>query len=559
MNQSGPESVLNTKRFVFGVMSHGLSLQKWQAKCIELLVQEGHLPGLLIIDDRPMVRQSFYKKVRKYLDKNGLYLLFQRFFFRPQARELMDSEAIFKGVARMDCVVCSKGFSEYFSAPDVEKIKNHQLDFILRFGFNIIRGEILDAAKYGIWSFHHDDEQKYRGGPPGMWEIVNDDPVTGVILQKLTNKLDSGIMLKKGYFKTVNHSWDGQIDQLFFDAAGFPVQVCRDILHNVAHYFENEPVKTNAPVCKFPKNGVMLGFLYKLLSNKIRFQFEEFFRPESWNVAVMEKQVAEISNEDICKARWFPAPPRGTYFADSFGFEKDGMLKIVFEDWDYKTRKGKISMVDFVKGEPQKKIAAIEEPFHVAYPYIFEHEGWVYCVPESASANQVRLYRYENQKFIFQKVLIDNFPAVDPTLFYLEGLYWIFATHRQHSNTALYAFYAENFDGPYFSHKNNPVKTDIRTARPAGNPFVSSGKLIRPAQDSSVTYGGRTVLNRIIKLTPTEFSEEITGFVEPYEVSEYNYGLHTLSGTGNFSIIDGKKFRFNRHHFLHKLREKSGI
>lgn len=383
--------------------------------------------------------------------------------------------------------------------------------------------------------------------------------MTGVILQKLTNKLDSGIVLKKGYFKTVNHSWDGQIDQLFFDAAVFPLQVCRDISHNVAHYIENEPVKTNAPVYKFPENGAMLGFIFKLLKNKIRFQFEEFFRPESWNVAVMDKPVAEISNEDIKNAKWFPVPPNGTYFADSFGFEKDGTLKIVFEDWDYKTRKGKISMVDYSEGRPLKKVTSIEEPFHLAYPYIFEHEGWVYCLPESASANQVRLYKYENQKFVFQKVLIDDFPAVDPTLFYLEGLYWIFATHRQHSNTAMYAFFAESFDGPYFPHKNNPVKTDIRTARPAGNPFFANGNLIRPAQDSSETYGGRTVLNRIVKLTPTEFAEEITGFVEPYEVSEYNCGLHTLSGTGNFTIVDGKKFRFNRHHFLHKLHEKSGI
>lgn len=559
MSRHKPESAPDRKRLVFGVMCNGQTLQKWQARCVEMLMNEGHQPALLIVDSRPPVHQPFWKKMGKYLGKKSLYQLFQRFYFRPEAKEMVDFHEKFSGVARIDCVVGTKGFSEYFSEPDVEKIRSHQLDFILRFGFNIIRGEILGVAKYGVWSFHHDDEQKYRGGPPGLWEIVNHDPVTGVILQKLTNKLDSGVVLKKGYFKTVNHSWDGQIDQLFFDAAVFPVQVCRDILHDVAHYIENEPVKTNAPVYRFPGNVAMLGFLYTLMKNKMKFQFEEFFRPETWNVGVIGKPVTEISKEDIQQARWFPAPHKGTYFADSFGFEKDGTLKIVFEDWDYKTRKGKISIVDFVDGKPQKKLTAIEEPFHLAYPFIFENEGSVYCLPESASANQVRLYKYENQRFEFKKVLIDNFPAVDPTLFYHDGFYWILATHRQFSNTALWAFYAENFDGPYFPHKNNPVKTDIRTARPAGKPFFDGTNLKRPAQDSSVTYGGRVVLNRIIKLTPTEFAEEIASIIEPSRVSEYNCGLHTLSGTGNFTIVDGKKFRFNRNHFLHKLHEKSGF
>lgn len=543
----------------FGVMCNGLHLQQWQVQCLDQLLEDGHKLALLIIDDRKNDAVSFWKKVSKYSGKTGLYQFLQRFFFRPQARKSADLTDKWSGIKRLKCIVSEKGYSEYFSSEDVDQIKSQNLDFILRFGFNIIRGEILDAAKHGVWSFHHDDEQQYRGGPPGFWEIVANDPVTGVILQKLTNKLDSGLILKKGYLKTVNHSYDGQIDQLFFDASIFPLQVCRDIQHGVAHYFKNEPVKSPAPIFKAPLNGEMLGFLIKLLKNKIRFQIEEFFKPEFWNVGVKKKSAVEIANEDIQATTWFPKPPKNTYFADSFGFEKDGILKILFEEYNYTSRKGIISQVDFHEGKTRKKSVAIEEPFHLSYPFIFENEGEIYCVPESAKANQVRLYKLENENFVFQKVLIDRFPAVDPTMFYHEGFWWLFATHRRQSNTNLFVFYADQFDGPYSQHKNNPVKMDIRSSRPAGAPFYKNGQLVRPAQDSSRTYGGQVALNQIIKLTPAEFEEIPVGLVKPLSKSLYSSGLHTFSGVENYTIIDGKRFRFNIHHFFYKLHEKTGF
>jgi hypothetical protein len=63
------------------------------------------------------------------------------------------------------------GFSEYFSASDTEISRGQELDFILRFAFGIVRGEILLVPRYGVWSFHHDDEMRYRGGSPAFWWV----------------------------------------------------------------------------------------------------------------------------------------------------------------------------------------------------------------------------------------------------------------------------------------------------------------------------------------------------------------------------------------------------
>jgi methionyl-tRNA formyltransferase len=84
-----------------------------------------------------------------------------------------------------------------FFARGHRRIRAHQLDFILKFAYGIIRGEVFSAARYGIWSYHHDDEEKYRGGPPWFWEILQGDPVTGAMLQWINTTLDGGVVLEK--------------------------------------------------------------------------------------------------------------------------------------------------------------------------------------------------------------------------------------------------------------------------------------------------------------------------------------------------------------------------
>jgi hypothetical protein len=110
----------------------------------------------------------------------------------------------------------------------------------------------------------------------------------------------------------------------------------------------------------------------------------------------------------------------------------------------------------------------------------------------------------------------------------------------------LYIWHAPDLLGPWEPHAANPVKVDLGSARPAGTPFAYRGDLYRPAQDCSRTYGGRVVINRILRLTPTDFQEELIAYVEPITDSPYVAGLHTLSSFGDLTLIDGKRFTFSR-------------
>ncbi|WP_231587905.1 formyltransferase family protein [Halostagnicola sp. A56] len=66
-----------------------------------------------------------------------------------------------------------------------------QCDVVVRFGFGLVRGDILTATEHGVLSFHPADIRRYRGlGPPKAF--VDDRSSIGATLQRLTDEIDGG-------------------------------------------------------------------------------------------------------------------------------------------------------------------------------------------------------------------------------------------------------------------------------------------------------------------------------------------------------------------------------
>ena len=115
--------------------------------------------------------------------RNTLWHVYKRLFVagRLQSAKRVNMSEELGDLPVLSCKATLRGkYSQYFTDGDVAAIRAHNLDFIIRFGFNIIRGEILRTAKYGVWSYHHDDLNKYRGSPACFWELYFGDPVTPV-------------------------------------------------------------------------------------------------------------------------------------------------------------------------------------------------------------------------------------------------------------------------------------------------------------------------------------------------------------------------------------------
>ena len=59
-------------------------------------------------------------------------------------------------------------------------------------GFGIVKEPLLSAVPGGILAYHHGDMRKYRGQPPGFWELYNDEMEMGVTVQRIAAGLDKG-------------------------------------------------------------------------------------------------------------------------------------------------------------------------------------------------------------------------------------------------------------------------------------------------------------------------------------------------------------------------------
>jgi len=203
---------------------------------------------------------------------------------------------------------------------------------------------------------------------------------------------------------------------------------------------------------------------------------------------------------------------------------------------------------------------AIRSRHHLSYPYTIEHGGETWCVPECSESGEVAVYRRasDDGDWVKHKVIVADFPAIDPTLFEHDGHWWLFCTSADTgANECLYAWHAEDLFGEWLPHPGNPLKVDIRGARPAGRPFLCNGALIRPAQDCSRQYGGAITFNRILKLTCQEFAEEPAGKLLP-DRDNYPAGLHTISSINDLVIVDGARWAFVAAEFRRALRKKLG-
>jgi hypothetical protein len=551
----------------FAVMARQDGLQKWQTACYLSLIKSGLAENVLwIVENETLVHQSFFQKLSHYPWRKFLFRKYYKHFLKPDGFPKIAIPEIQAGIPEIHCSSIRKGkYSEYFSESDLRTIQSYKPDFILKFGFGIIRGEILHAAKYGVWSFHHGDEQKYRGVPPGFHEIMQSDPKTASILQRLTETLDGGIILRKGYFKTINHSWSANLDQAFNLSLGWPTDVCRELLVQKTFPAALEGVKTHAPVYKEPENFSMLLFLKKLLFNKIRFHLNELFLAENWATGLIKAGPESFVNEQgYCinpkAVYWLGAKERNRYWADSFAVDHGENLLLLFENYDYRQQKANLLGCTFHKESQTfgEVTESLTEPWHLSYPFLFKQDKQILCVPESMSHGGVELYELkpETLKLNHLRTLIPDLGAADGTLVHHMKRWYFFFTPAHATNTELHIWHADSLEGPFVPHVLNPVKSNVSSVRPAGPFFTHHGKLYRPAQASARTYGGKVIINEIKILSEGEFLEERVNVIFP--PSGYS-GIHTLSFAGDYLFFDAKKYRFSPASFRHQLLRRLGV
>ena len=559
------------RKIRFDVMVDGDTVEQWQFDTIKLLIDNGIELALIIKngdDSKPY--KSFGDKILHYPYSRILFRVWHRFLFKPEAKKQTNftdeisrfrfaslemtnednviSTEVEKSPTIITVTPIIKGISTYFPADDIEKIRSYDLDFILRFGFDIIRGEVLTSARYGIWSFHHDDERVVRGGPPGFWEFMRKIPKNGVILQQLTDELDKGLILKRIQFDTAWHSYKFHLNRIYQESEFLPLQVAKELIVNGK--LEPELSQSKAPILHPPRNFMMLKYFWLCIWRKIVFHWNYFFRQEDWNVGYY------TTPSDI---HWLK-PPKSDYFADPFVISNGNETYLFFE-W-FSNKNGKADLAMAKKSENFEMYHKITDfPEHHSYPFVFEYQGQIYCIPEANKTDKVSLYRFvETDGCASLQWDCDLLEGcfVDSTIYHhSDGKFYLFTTPQKQSHTHLLIFVADDLRGPYRPHFNNPVKVDCSNARMAGKIQNIDGELIRPAQNSTHHYGESITLNKIIQLNEYQYFEETINEIKPLKEWPYNRGTHTINSDGGITVFDVKRFTFTWRGFVQQIRQKS--
>ena len=457
----------------------------------------------------------------------------------------MDARPLLQAIPTRRVNPLQKRWTDRFAAEDVQAVRDARLDVILRFGFRILRGEVLDTARYGVWSFHHGDNRRYRGGPALFWEMVERNPLSGTVLQILNEQLDAGRILYRSTAATDFNSWFRNRNATYWKTARFVGRRLRDLRRTGLNELIEAGPAVSGPIYRTPGNLKMVRFLAQTAWSNLRTQFENRFLRHQWFVAF-----APRPGRLVGAAPRFAViePPPDRFYADPFVAESGGRTYVLLEDYSFRTGKGVISCIELRDGTPLPPRTVLERDYHLSYPALFPWQGQWFMTPETADNRTVELYRAVDfpWRWELDRVLLHDVNAADPTLFHHRERLWLFATVAPHGGSThdeLSLFSAETLDGPWLPHPRNPVVSDVQSARPAGSLFVEEGVIYRPGQNSARTYGHSISLNRVDTLTTTDYRETPIRRIEPSWLPS-SVCTHTFNASEGWLVTDGKRLRF---------------
>ncbi len=470
----------------------------------------------------------------------------------------------------------------------LEYLASLATDFILCFAEGPLPGALLRLGRHGVWRFHFGDWTSYRGTPGGYWEVFDGCAASAALLVRIQPDPDVVEVLREGCWRTELLSARKNREALQSRVASWPADMCRALLSadaaNAADAADVADVaagggacatlytvagaapelRRGAPVRPPPGPWQRAQLLVRIALRVARVAFRSLFRHDQWNIGIVDQPIEQFVRPGPRAATtWFAPTRRDELRADPIGVLHGGRPTILCEHFSYRDGIGYIVAMDaaglgapgtgaagpsasgtMTAGQSRVQIGPVP-PVHLSYPFVVEDDGRLFCMPESSAAAEIALYELERfpDRWSKRTTLITGRGYVDATVFRYEQRWWLAASEvaAKGANCELHLWFAERLGGPWTAHARNPVKIDVRSARPAGAPFWADGAFYRPAQDCSSTYGARVVLNRVQVLTPHAFREEVAASVEPDRHGRYPAGLHTLSRFGTRTLIDGKR------------------
>jgi hypothetical protein len=512
-----------------------------------------------LIIQKPILKKNtnIVFKFIKYLKNKGVRSFIQHIFWYlinkiealklkkiPAYADHLTQKSLDVGVENqiiVEPLVSKSGYVYRYKNTDIEKIRSEKIDVLIRCGSGILLGDILSAAQFGVISFHHADNRINRGGPAGFWEVYNKEPQTGFIIQQLTDELDGGNVLLRGAFPTSTYYLANQAN--LYTRSNYYL---KNLLQSLAVSRTLPAFEDSLPywnrLFRAPTILAQMQYCLRLaaLTVKNKFKYKFLKKTNRWGVAFQRSHWRKLVMWKAARV----ANPSGRYLADPFVISKDGSDYCFVEDFNYAQNRGCISVLKLGESNLESIDRVIVEPFHMSFPYLFEHEGTLFMVPETAEKKDIRVYECIEFPLIWamRSVLIDQVSAADTMIFSKDGVWWLFTNinplNESDHCSELFIYHAtEPLSKNWNPHPMNPIYIDPSRARNGGI-LYDGDQIYRVAQKYGFNqYGAGAKIFRIDRLDEKYFSETLVTEIEPNFFDDV-LGTHHIHSNGKITVFD---------------------
>ncbi|HXL58312.1 MAG TPA: hypothetical protein VN958_18750 [Chitinophagaceae bacterium] len=442
---------------------------------------------------------------------------------------------------------------EYLEENDIQLINSYGLDVCIKLSSENLIGAIFSCAKFGVWAYEQGKHFVYTGTSAGVWEVIEEVCETEIALKMLSKDAEEGNILYQS-FSSTNVAINKNQNIACWKAVSFIPRKLKELYETKGEDFLENVKKKNQDI-EFnnkrqntpPKNARFVTFLFKRYFKWTKKKIWNFFNLEQWLLLYNFNKINEFPEFPL-SAYHEIIPTKDRFWADPCIFSTDDeKYFIFFEEYIYKKKKAHISVTELDKrGKISQPKIVLEKPYHLSYPFVFNEGTDIYMIPETSENKTIEIYKCISfpYKWAFQMNLMENIHAVDATIHYQDNMFWLFVNIIENNGASawdeLFLFYSDKLlTTNWQPHPQNPVISDVRSARPAGRIFTHEGKLYRPSQDSSCTYGYATNMNEVLVLNATEYSERKVTTLFP-KWNKKVTAVHTFSFNDALAVIDAR-------------------
>ena len=414
------------------------------------------------------------------------------------------------------------------------------------FALGDVDDRVLEGvAKYGVWRYCFGEGRGSLETVAGFREVIAGAPVTA-----------SGLKVRRGAAeeRLVYQSWSRTFPfsvarnraNLLRKTAEFAARALRELHRSGEAWLEQcAPVVCvpPGPGGGTPGTAEIIRGLSRLGGRIAHRGLQKLLCVDQWFLAYRFRRTDERGRNDVRRFTRL-MPPKDRLWADPFPIERDGRHFVFFEELVFATGKAHIAMVELGRnGACSNPIQVLERDYHLSYPFLIDFDRQLWMIPETGENRTVELYRCIDfpNRWRLEKVLLRDAWFVDATIHRTDDRWWMFVNVGVEGGEAhdeLHLYYADHLLGEWKPHHCNPVKSDVRCARPAGQLYRRDGILYRPAQICAPLYGSGILINRVLQLSPQAYLEQEVERILPLQ-PEGLLGIHTLNRAGELTVVDG--------------------